>query len=570
MYNHLAAMSRLVEAFYGEGVRHAVVSPGSRSTPVTLALAIHEGIKKHVLIDERSAAFAALGISKTMGTPAILACTSGTAAANYFPAIVEAKYSGVPLIILTADRPASLRSTGASQTIDQIKLYGDHAVFFHEAGEIPESVSDYDRLDFLARQAFQESILRGGAAHINLPFRKPLEPSPDELEKQKQAISKNYRSSVIATGSEKIEYKLPESFIHTLKLAKKPLIMAGPANPSHNLAQFVVDITNGNQIPLVAEPGSGLAQNGRSAFGRYDQFLRDPEALELLKPDCIIRTGDLPFSKSLQNALENWNDVPLFHFTRRNSWQGIITGNGRRFVIPGHATCILDKITVNTDPAWFEFWKQANSTASNFLSSTLSETESLTDAHFFHYFPSSKFNSGNVMLSNSFIVRDMALFGKSERGFYVNRGAAGIDGIISTALGIHIGSDEPVCCITGDIAFLHDSNALISLRKYSRNFVIIVINNGGGTIFRMLPVSGYEEYFTEYFETPQNIQIAKLASAHHIDYKLIDSLRDLRRLDDPNKLDSPLIIEIKTSAGQSMSIRKKLWGHCYLKPERRK
>ncbi len=566
MYNHLSAMACLVNAFYREGVRNAVISPGSRSTPVTLALALHDGIQKHVLIDERSAAFVALGIGKSTGKPALLACTSGTAAANYFPAIVESGNSGVPMIVLTADRPASLRSTGASQTIDQIKLYGDHALFFHEAGEVPESGQDYGRLDFLAKQAFQESIRRGGAAHINLPFRKPLEPSAGELEKQKEVFSRSLKNQSVSADTGEINYKLPDSFIRTLSRAGKPLIIAGPANPAHNLCQLVAGLSNKNQIPVIAEPGSGLVQNGRSVFGRYDQFLRDSNAIEILKPDCIIRTGDLPYSKSLLDALDKWSNVPQFHFTRRESWQGMITANGSRFVIPENAICELHNIKTNTDKSWYEFWKQANSSASNFLASTLSETEILADAHFFHYFPSSKFNSGNVMLSNSFIVRDMALFGKSERGVFVNRGAAGIDGIISTALGIHLGSGDPVCCITGDIAFLHDSNALISLRELSGNFVVIVINNGGGTIFRMLPVSIHEEYFEKYFETPQNTDIAKLASAHHIDYKLIDTLRDLRSLDDLSNRNEPLIIEIKTSPEQSMQIRKKLWNHSYLEP----
>src|SRR5690625_4311743 len=233
--HHLSWVSHLFRAFWAKGVRHIYISPGSRSTPLVQAAAAHPGFKKHVILDERSAAFQALGTGKASGMPALLICTSGTAVANYHPAVIEAGQAGVPLLIISADRPPHLRGTGSSQTIDQVKLFGDAVVMFHELGEPVYSDEDYRRLSLLAHQSVTLSRNPGGAVHLNAPFRKPLEASREALEEERERNLEQIRASrerqheqnAVNTGHR----SLPEEVIERINRASRPLLIAGPDEP---------------------------------------------------------------------------------------------------------------------------------------------------------------------------------------------------------------------------------------------------------------------------------------------------------------------------------------------------
>jgi 2-succinyl-5-enolpyruvyl-6-hydroxy-3-cyclohexene-1-carboxylate synthase len=559
MNNPLRWSSELICSLSAHGVTHAVISPGSRSTPLTLAAAIHPSVKKNVILDERSAAFIALGIGKATGIPAILICTSGTAAANYFPAVIEAKESGVPMIILSADRPPNLRSTGSSQTIDQIKLFGDHTVFFHEAGEPVMSDTDLKRISYLGKQAVDMAIRKGGTAHINLPFRKPLEPAQQQLADETERIRKN-------AGQVRIKPDHTAKTIHPgndisemISSSKKPLLIAGPANPRQALISHLQNFSSRLNAPVISEPGSGLSEN-EYTIHRFEQFLRNKNQRKKLSPDLIIRFGDQPFTKSLLMALEDWADIPAIHISSRDAWQDHSMSADVFIHTSPEDRLNPDFFPARSDPEWIGSWKAADQLAQEKLALLL-KSKPLTDGHVFKKLSDQITDHWNVMLSNSFPVRDMALFGKSTRGQFVNRGAAGIDGITSTALGLHLSGDKPTCCITGDLAFLHDANALYSLQDSGAPFVIVVINNGGGTIFRMLPV--YHENISSdlhqtYFETPQYTDIRYLARASGVKYRKIETPAQLDNL----HLDSfsePTIIECRTDAGESMKLRQRLW-----------
>jgi 2-succinyl-5-enolpyruvyl-6-hydroxy-3-cyclohexene-1-carboxylate synthase len=313
MSSHLRWASTLIRSLYKSGVRHAVISPGSRSAPLTIAAAIHNGFQKHVVVDERSAAFIALGIGKSTGMPAVLICTSGTAAANYLPAIVEAKESGVPMIVLTADRPPNLRGIGSSQTVDQIKLYGDQAVFFHEAGEPGFEPADLRRLEYLGKQAVETALETGGAAHINLPFRKPLEPEDGEVEEEMKRNRADADPFHPAVSGRTIT--LSDALHSLISSAKRPLIIAGPSDPARSLQHVFDEAISTLNAPAIAEPGSGLRVDDHLTILRYEQFLRNESVLQELTPDLILRFGDQPFTKSLLKALEKWADIPLIHFS---------------------------------------------------------------------------------------------------------------------------------------------------------------------------------------------------------------------------------------------------------------
>lgn len=558
MANHLSNISVLVRSLYKNGVRHAVISPGSRSTPLALAFAIHEGFRKHTIIDERSAGFIALGIGKQTGIPAVLICTSGTAAANYMPAVVEARQSGVPMIVLSADRPPHLRGTGSSQTIDQIKLYGDHAIFFHEIGELRNEPDDLKRLELLAWQSVHDSVFYGGAAHLNAAFRKPLEPAESELEEQEKINADLTTETSISFSKPRATWKPGEDLVELLNASKRPLIIAGPMNPHHNLNQLLFTLSDKKKIPVIADPGSGIAIK-EYQIHNFEQLLRNSQIQNSGKPDCIIRFGDQPFSKSVLSVLSRWDEISVIQFLARNSWQDHSMNVNKMIRIEPGTIPDLESIRPDESAEWFSLWKENDLQAESKLNRLVADTNSLTDGHVFHHYSPQIEDGWNVMISNSFTVRDMALFGKSPAKTFVNRGAAGIDGIVSTAIGISYSSDKPICCFVGDIAFLHDSNALLSLRAVKKTVAIIVINNGGGTIFRMLPVHKHKHYYTDYFETPQQVKIEQLAEAHSIPYRKIDSIQKLKNTDISRYENGAVIYEIQTDADASMVMRKKLW-----------
>lgn len=557
MNNHLLWTSTLIHSLYKKGVRHAVISPGSRSTPLTIAAAIHPDLKDSVVLDERSAAFIALGIAKQTGVPALLICTSGTAAANYFPAVIEARESGIPMIILSADRPPNLRGTGSSQTIDQIKLFGSQAVFFHEAGEPRTENSDLARLKFLATQAVETAISEGGAAHINMPFRKPLEPTQEQI-REAEKIFRNSSTTKDAPAPAFVsEISFSKSITQLFSSCRRPLIIAGPCDRFRSLNKQALKLSEKLNAPLIPEPGSNISGN-RFRISRYEQYFRDSSFLEKMKPDLIIRFGDQPFTKSLLTALEHWQDVPALHIASRPSWQDQVMTVTHRIICRKNDQLNLSKIRNTAASAWFMKWKEAEKKAASALDTVFDGIKKLSDGHIFSHLNKQLPEEWNIMLSNSFPVRDMALFAETRSGQFVNRGAAGIDGIVSTGLGIHLSSEKPTCCIVGDLAFLHDSNALLSLINSGRPFLVIVVNNGGGTIFRMLPVHQQNDLYETYFETPQHADIEYLAKAHNISYRKISTPDELQDFN-PGSVKGSAIVECVTNSGLSMELRKKLW-----------
>lgn len=560
MHNPLKWSAELLSSLYEQGAEFIIISPGSRSTPLTLAAAFHPHFKKKIVLDERSAAFMALGIGKATGKPAILICTSGTALANYFPAIVEAKESATPLIILSADRPPMQRETGSSQTISQLKIFGDYAVFFHEAGEPNLQLRDLARIKYAAKQAFDFSISKGGASQINLPFRKPLEPDSQQVSEIKEI----YQNSISALSDNDFNTVHPgKNVLQLIENSLRPLLICGPANRSHQLQGHVEKLAEKLKAPVLSEPGSGT-ESLKNMIHRYDQFLRKKSTLKELSPDLIIRFGGQPYTQSLLMASEAWKNIPVIHITPRQDTQDHALSVTHTINLQKSDQIDLIQITKKTDARWLNLWFDYDKQATSFLLKSLDEPKTLTDGHVFSHFANLLGKDWNVMLSNSFPVRDMALFGESMGRQFVNRGAAGIDGITSTALGIHWCTDKPTCCITGDLAFIHDSNALLSIKQSNQPFLIVVINNGGGTIFRMLPVYQSEssvlgdEHFTRYFETPQHMSIKYLAMASEIDYfniSLLDELHSFKR----EHMNKSAIVECITNARDSMELRQKLW-----------
>ncbi|NBC66318.1 MAG: 2-succinyl-5-enolpyruvyl-6-hydroxy-3-cyclohexene-1-carboxylic-acid synthase [Bacteroidetes bacterium] len=560
MSDNLTWSATLLNNLYDNGVRYAIISPGSRSTPLTLASAIHPGIQKRVVLDERSAAFIALGIGKSTGMPAVLICTSGTAVANYTPAVIEAKESGVPMILLTADRPPKLRNMGSSQTVDQIKLFGDQTVFFHEAGEPVDDEEDLKRVAYLAKQAVDISRDSGGAAQINLAFRKPLEPTAENFHIEKQRLEENTVIEDFEPITNRSEITLDGEIIHLLSSSTSPLLIAGPSDPRHDLSLQINEIASLLNAPVLAEPGSQFS-DAEHQIKRFDQFIRNSETRSNLQPDLIIRFGDQPYSSSLLWVLEDWNEVPVIHITARRPTQDHAMSVVHKIVCQKHDTIKQGNVSPKNSETWMNEWRSLDERVSKLLYEKLMNQTELTDGGIFNYFSNQLSEDWNVILSNSLPARDMLTFGESRKNQFVNRGAAGIDGVLSTALGIHFSSPNPTCCFIGDLAFLHDSNALYTLQQISdQPFAVIVINNQGGNIFRMLPIYRKknraipEDIYQTYFQTPQKTDISHLAKASGIDYQKIDSLNALQEIE-INDFDGAKIIECITDSEASMDLR---------------
>ena len=560
MNKSLSWASALLVSLYQSGVKHAVISPGSRSTRLTLAASIHPDINTHVVLDERSAGFIALGIGKATGFPAILICTSGTAVANYYPAVIEAKQAGVPMIILSADRPPNLRNLGSSQTVDQLKIFGDQSVFFHEAGEPVDNDTDLSRIAYLGKQAVEKSLDRKGAAHINLPFRKPLEPELSFYKKLSERLSKTGTGEGFHPTVNASVITPDTSISDLLASSHQPVVIAGPSNPTDALIEQIEDISQKLSAPILAEPGSQVGDLTNS-ITHFDLFIRNDETRKNLKPDLIIRVGDQPFSGSLLQALETWNDAPVLHISSREQTQDHAMSITHKILCKKHDKLNLEIQQPDISKNWLETWQFHQHKAHEVLKDRLNDTKQLTDGYIFNHIAETLTDNWNVMLSNSLPVRDMLTFSKSRKNQFVNRGAAGIDGIVSTGLGIYLSSGRATCCLVGDLAFLHDSNALFTLQKVKNHpIVIVVINNEGGNIFQMLPVFRKrekaipKEIFKSYFQTPQKVDISHLAKASGIHYRRVESKSDLEALDF-HHLKRAVIIECVTDKKASMDLR---------------
>lgn len=545
------------KTLYKYGVEHIVISPGSRSTPLTLAAASLPMFQKHVILDERSAAFTALGIGKATNTPAILICTSGTALANYYPAVIEARQSGVPIILATADRPPNLRATGANQAIDQLKIFGKYPVFFHEVGEPQSDDKDVARLKMLAQQSISISREKRGPVHLNFPFRKPLEPTKNGLNQIKKN-NQDLQKPTEASGDNSTKLSLSDSLTYKLAEAEKPLIIVGPLAPNDD-TDSISKLSKELSAPILTESSINSLHSIRGFSG----FLRNSSKRNKFKPDVILRFGFQPTSKSLTRALKEWNTEHHYHFTSTNDWQDATLSGAKRIPWLGQKLRV-ESLSSNTDYGWLEKWKQAEIKYKNYFQETTAQYSELTDGSVYKQLTPQIPNNNFIAVSNSFPARDINLFGQqsSTIPLFLNRGASGIDGVISTAMGIAKGLQKSGVLFTGDLAFLHDTNALLNHKNMDQSLVVVIINNNGGSIFRMLPIYENKEHFESYFETPQDVDISTLVSAYDIPHYLIKSLSDIQNLDlvsIGDKHNGLSVIECQTNADASMELRKKLW-----------
>lgn len=542
-------------------INQVVISPGSRSTPLTLAAASHPGFNTQVVLDERSAGFVALGIGKATGTPAVLISTSGTAVANYYPAVIEARLSGVPLILATADRAPNLRNTGANQAIDQLKVFGDYPVFFHEAGEPAFEETDLRRLEMLANQAADISVIQKGPVHLNFPFRKPLEPQisfVSQIERENRSLVEQTASNSRSVSVNHTLVSIPSDVRQLIEQSERPLIISGPLSGPPIATNTIQKLSDTIEAPVISEGGFTSLYNIRGCEG----FLRSETNRKNLVPDLILRFGFQPVGKAVEFALKEWDHIPHVHFASSESWHDATFSTTHR--VNWQERPVEWDVKCHTDSCWFDQWKSAEENFNEKEEALLADELTLTDLHVYHYLTPQIPGNWSVFLSNSFPVRDSQLVGRYQTPFmYVNRGASGIDGITSTAMGLSIARNQPTVLFTGDLAFLHDTNALLSNHLLNQPMIVVILNNQGGNIFRMLPIAEHKPYYRDFFETPQSAELSAMSETYGVSYSQVNDVETLANLDLVEIAETVAkgmhLIECKTHSEASMKLRHALW-----------
>ncbi|KAB8131470.1 2-succinyl-5-enolpyruvyl-6-hydroxy-3-cyclohexene-1-carboxylic-acid synthase [Gracilibacillus oryzae] len=555
-------MANFVDQVYQSGVRNVVISPGSRSTPLALTFAEYDKFKLWIDIDERSASFFALGIAKKQKEPVVLVCTSGSAAANYYPAIIEAHYSRVPLIVLTADRPHELRDVGAPQAIDQLKLYGDYVKWFHEMAlpsDAPKMLNYVrNQADRAVRTAIKPNF---GVVHLNFPIQEPLLPdfSIPEIWNHKSsttiALEPNYR----------IDQTAVRQLTKMIGNNKKGMLVCGP-DDKNGLADAIIRLAEEWNIPVLADPLSNLRNGPHSKshiIDCYDSILKLPEVRELIDVDFVIRTGAMPISKPYLQLLQEKMDVVHFILEEENGYREPV-GLNTHFIYgnPVHLLNELANAEITCDQANLTAWQTWNKTAKAILSDRSNDKE-LTEGHAVQGIQTAIPNDHIVFVGNSMPIRDMDSFWFAEDKnveIYANRGTNGIDGIISTAAGMSATGNHTTLLV-GDISFLHSMNGLLLARKYQLPLTIVLVNNDGGGIFSFLPQAKQQSpHYELVFGTSQSMDMEKLAIAFDFTYfsagnwqEYIDSLS---RSYEQKGLS---IIEIKTVRTQNVLWHQQKW-----------
>lgn len=513
------------------GVRHAVVCPGSRSTPLALACAETQGLQVHSIVDERSAAFFALGCAKATGRPALVLATSGTAGAHFYPALLEAEASFTPLIALTADRPPELLGWGAPQTIDQRNLFGGHVRFFADLG-LPEPLLLHHLRATIAR-AFSRAVQAPrGPVHLNVPFREPLAPTPEPL-----PALPSLREAVRLPPSPALA-PLDEAL---RELARRPrgLIVCGPRDLDDGLAAAVSLLAGRLGYAVVAEPASQVRFALPGSICHADSIVRSPRAAERLRPEAIIRIGGGLTSKAVQTFLDQ---ARAFTLCLTDDGAVIDPQHQAALALSGNAAAICSALATRLGsdtlpgPLAWEF-ARADAIARGVLDRALDEPaapgpreRALSEPQVAREV--ARASQGLLFVSSSMPIRDLDAFaslGDSGLRVLANRGVNGIDGITSTALGAAAASELPTSLLVGDLALLHDLGGLLAARRLGVPLTIVAVNNDGGGIFSFLPIAQASPHFEELFGTPHGLDLSQLAALVQANFARPADLAGLRK-----------------------------------------
>jgi 2-succinyl-5-enolpyruvyl-6-hydroxy-3-cyclohexene-1-carboxylate synthase len=593
-----ADAQRLLGAFVDElarcGMRHACTSPGSRCTPLVLALARDTRLRCHSHVDERCAGFFALGIAKTSTLPVAIACTSGTAVAELMPAVVEAHEARVPLIVLSADRPPELRDVGAGQTIDQLKIFGGFAKWFFEVGTHEATPERVRWMRALACRAWWTAVEgRPGVVHLNFPLREPLvcdepaEPIGEGRAAGAPFSSRPPQASNASAGARTL-----------LELIGSPgrrgVLVAGRHERDSRLGAAAAGLSAMLGWPLLADPMSG-ARRGDTAIAHYDALLREQGFAQTYAPDLVIRVGDLPVCKPLRTWLAGLADTRQIALDLEGARQDpacVVTDSiaAEPAATMSALTCILessgsaieerradiasepgeahvDAAEVRADPDWLAGWRSADERASEAILGVLAASgcsEPSVAAELGVLLP----EQATLFVASSMPVRDIETFWPVRADpprVLCNRGANGIDGTVSSAYGAAAASSGPVVLLIGDVALAHDIGGLLAARRLGLKLTIVLLNNEGGGIFDFLPISKSptaleDDHYTRHIATPTGLDFAEAATLYGLSHETVADVASLRAGLE-RALESPdsAMIEVRSERGANVELHSRIW-----------
>ncbi|NHN58632.1 MULTISPECIES: 2-succinyl-5-enolpyruvyl-6-hydroxy-3-cyclohexene-1-carboxylic-acid synthase [Halorussus] len=580
----------LVAELAAAGVEAVCVAPGSRSTPLTVAFAEHPDVRVFSHLDERSAAFFALGRAKRTGEPTPLVCTSGTAAANFHPAVIEANRARVPMLVLTADRPPELRDSGANQTVDQEKLYGDAVRWYADLPEPEPEARKLRSLRTTAARAVAESTgVPPGPVHLNVPFRKPLEPVevegdvPGDFAGEAPLAAEGRDGPFVETAQGRPE--LADADLRRVRRAvesaDRGLVVAGPADAPTPARDALADLADATGFPVLADPlsghrfghdeallpdnGDGVAADGPLVVGGYDGYL-GAVGDAWPDPEVVVRFGASPTSKVLRNYLEA-GDARQFLVDPAAGWReasftatDLLAADPTRFARNLAATVGDGAGDSDAAAAWRDRFADAERRYWDLVAEA--RDERLFEGGVLSAVAAEAPDPATVMVSNSMPVRDLDRFAEPRAADLTvlgNRGASGIDGITSTGLGAGSATDDPLVIVTGDLAYYHDMNGLLAVARCGVDATVVEVNNDGGGIFHMLPIEEFDPPFTEQFRTPHGLDYEPTGDLYGLDFERaadLDAFRSAFR--ESVASEGTQVVEVPTDAEASHRFREEL------------
>src|SRR5579864_1824057 len=541
-----------VDELQRAGVRNVVICPGSRSTPLAITFAAQSAIRTWMHVDERSAAYFGLGMAKQLHQPVALLCTSGTAAANFLPAVVEAKLTHVPLLVLTADRPHELRDNGAPQSIDQNRLYGTYVKWFVEVA-LPEATNTALRYirTIAVRAAASVQANPAGPVHLNFPFREPLTPEPIPGQSlppvaQRDLVAWQGRpdnAPFVEVREAPLDVPAATTMGYLMDMvrgARRGLIIVGP-NDDLALVEPIVRLARRLGYPILADPLSQLRCGDHDrvmVLSSYDAFLRIDSFIESAQPELILRFGAMPTSKPLLLYLKRYASCPLVIIDGHGGWEEPTQFASELFHANPAALCqaLLDQseeIQPSVSQAWLTMWQDADKLTQQTLQHAVQDFNELFEGRVFTELAGLLPDGTTLYTGNSMPVRDLdTFFWSSERRIRImgNRGANGIDGVISSALGASAaGQDEATVLVLGDLSFFHDLNGLLAARLHWLNLTIVLINNDGGGIFSFLPQAAFPEHFEQLFGTPTGLDFRLAVQMYGGQFQRVEDWEQFRK-----------------------------------------
>ena len=560
-------VAKFVACLFQAGMEEVVISPGSRSTPLAILCCHHPRLKTVVHVDERSAGFFALGRAKATGKPVGLVCTSGSAAANYYPAIVEAKQSRIPLVVLTADRPHELRDVGAPQAMDQNEMYASYTKWYHDTALPEDSQMMLDYIGKIAMRAVTTAnLLPKGVVQINLPFREPLLPDLSDPNLWGKVKAKQVYPFVMCAAATFTQSQLTD-LMALIKKNAKGLIVCGPEMEFHYKAQ-IEELAERLNVPVFADPLSQMRQITNAHFiHSYDAILRSQVIKEKLRPNWIIRFGAQPVSKMLSQFME------MAEFL-------IVVDRGAGWREPSHhvsqfyygdeasfCTAALDaigQVDIHRENGYLRIWQNMHAEVKKVYQEQPEIFQTLEGKVIFPIL-SHIGNENAIMVANSMPIRELDSFyvsGEACRAVYANRGVNGIDGLVSTAIGL-AQSYQELTLLIGDLAFYHDLSALLLLRRLPCQLKIILMNNYGGGIFSFLPQAKDETYFEAVFGTPIDLDFKKAAALYDLPYERVELSDANRGISSLYEKEGSALLEVVSDRKQNMLAHQTFWKYIH-------